>query len=69
MQKLLRELRREFPFAEIQHTRRGHFKLILPNRKIVIVAGSSGDPMFMRHARADIRRQSRTATIKPGETK
>lgn len=65
MKKLMRDLKREFPFAEIELTRGGHYRLRLPNGRVVIVASTPGDPLFLRHARADVRRQMQIPSPKP----
>jgi len=65
MRKLLRELRREFPFAKIEFTKRGHLRLCLPNGKTVLVASTPGCRHHLRHARADVRRQSKAERSQP----
>jgi len=59
--KLERELKREFPFTEIELTGGGHYRLRLPNGQIVIVASTPGHRSFMRNVRRDVRRQMRSA--------
>jgi hypothetical protein len=57
--KIKRELKREFPFAEIEITHRNHYKIRLPNGRVVIAASTPGHRSFMRSVRSDIRRASR----------
>lgn len=59
MKKLLRELKRTFPDAEIRVTGSNHYAVILPNGRVVIVSGSPSHQNFMRNAIADARRQSK----------
>ena len=59
MRKILRELQRTFPDAQITTTGSGHYAVILPNGRVVIVSGSPSHQNFMRHAIADARRQSK----------
>ena len=59
MRKLLRELKREFPFATIETTGGSHYRIRLPNGRVVIVANTPSCRHFLRHARADVRRQSK----------
>jgi hypothetical protein len=57
MRKLLRELRREFPDAKIATTGGNHYRIALPNGRVVIVSTTPSDQNVMRIARADARRQ------------
>jgi hypothetical protein len=57
--KIVRELKREFPFAEIEITRGGHLRLRLPNGRIVIVASTPRRPLSVCHLRTVVRRQMR----------
>ena len=59
MRKILRELKREFPDAEIRITGSNHYAVTLRNGRVVIVSGSPGDLNFMRYAVSDARRQMR----------
>jgi hypothetical protein len=60
MRKLLRELKREFPFATIETTGGSHYRILLPNGRAVIVANTPGCRNYLRNARADVRRQSKS---------
>ena len=64
MKKLLRELKRQFPDAEIRITGSNHYAVALRNGRVVIVSSSPGDQNFMRQAIADARRQ-----LREGESK
>ena len=59
MRKLLRELRREFPFATIETTGSNHYRVTLPSGRVVIVASTPSCRKYLRNARADVRRQMR----------
>ena len=59
MRKLLRELKRTFPDAAVTTTRGNHYRIVLANGAVVIVANTPSDRNFMRHAIADARRQSK----------
>lgn len=48
MRKLERELRREFPFAEVETARSGHLRLRLPNGRMVSTASTLSCPFFLR---------------------
>jgi hypothetical protein len=54
-----RFLKRECPDATVEHRRSGHFKLIMPNGKSVIVACSPSDWRAMKNTRAQIKRAMR----------
>jgi hypothetical protein len=57
MRKIERDLRKEFPFVKIEVTGGGHYRLCLPNGRVVIIAGTPSDRRFLRNARGEIRRQ------------
>jgi hypothetical protein len=66
MRKLLRELRRTFPDAEIRTTGSNHYAVRLPSGRVVIVSNSLSCRFFLHRARADARRLSRS---NPDESK
>jgi hypothetical protein len=55
--KIERELRKEFSFAEISITNHGHYRLRLPNGRIVIAASTPSCWRDMRNLRGEVRRQ------------
>jgi hypothetical protein len=57
MRRILRELRREFPFARIEVTNGGHYRLHLPNGRTVVVASTPSSRFFLHRARADVRKR------------
>jgi hypothetical protein len=57
MRKLLRDLRRAVPQARIEITGKQHIRLVLPNGRSVIVAGTPSCRGTIRIALADVRRQ------------
>jgi hypothetical protein len=57
MRKRLRELRREFPFAEIRVTGSSHYAIVLPNGRMVTTSATPRCRDVMRRVRADVRRQ------------
>jgi hypothetical protein len=59
MRKLLRELRREFPFATIELTSGNHYRLTLPNHRTVIVSSTPSCRNTLRVARSHVRRLSK----------
>jgi hypothetical protein len=65
MRKLLRELKREFPFATIETTGGNHYRIILPNGRVVIVANTPSCRNYLRSTRADVRRQSKQTPSQP----
>ena len=65
MRKLLRDLRREFPFATIETTNGNHYRITLPNGRTVIVAGTPRVRNTLRNARADVRRQMNLSNPHP----
>jgi hypothetical protein len=56
MRKIERELRRAFPFAQIEITNRSHYRLRLPNGRSVFVASTPSCPFWLHNVRADVRR-------------
>jgi hypothetical protein len=60
MRKLERELKRTFPFAEVEITNGGHYRLRLPNGNSVVTPSTPGDQHFLRRARSHVRRQLQT---------
>ena len=58
MRRILRELRQAFPDAAIETTGSNHYRLRLPNGRIVIVASRPGCRRFLRNTRATVRRMS-----------
>ena len=69
MRKILRELKREFPFATIETTGGSHYRIRLPNGGAVIVANTPGCRNYLRNARADVRRQSKKTPSQPSPEK
>ena len=69
MRKLLRELKREFPFATIETTGGNHYRITMPNGRVVIVANTPSCRRFLHNARADVRRQSRKTPSQPSPEK
>jgi hypothetical protein len=61
MRKLLRELKREFPWAKVEIANSGHYRLRLPNGKSVFIAATPSCWHFLSHVRADVKRQMRNA--------
>jgi hypothetical protein len=59
MRKIVRELRREFPGADLEPTGGGHYRLRLPNGRFVIVAASPSSRSFMKYVRATVKRVSK----------
>ena len=57
-----RDLERAFPEAIIKVTSGGHYKLVLPNNRFVIVASTASDWRSMLNARRDVRKQFRMTT-------
>jgi hypothetical protein len=56
--KLERQLRSEFPYADIGHTGSGHFKITLPNGKVVTASATPSDEGHtLRNIRADVKRK------------
>jgi hypothetical protein len=56
MRKIERELRREFPEAEIEITNNSHYRIKLPNGRTVTTSQSPSCPFYLRKVRADVRR-------------
>ena len=56
-QKIIRELRAEFPFAEVSLSNGGHIRLRLPNGRLVFVSATPSDRAFMRHVRRNVKQQ------------
>ena len=67
--KIVRELRREFPDAQIEITNGGHYRLRLPNKRVVIVAATPSCRRFLSQVRADVRRQLAFPNLKEVESK
>ena len=57
MKKIQRDLKREFPFATIEHTSGGHFRIRLPNGRCVFAPTTPGDRRHLANVRADVRRE------------
>jgi hypothetical protein len=57
--KIERELKREFPFAEIGLAGSGHYRLLLPNGYSVFVSSTPSCRAFLNKVRANVRRQLR----------
>lgn len=57
MKKIFRELRREFPFSEIEITNGNHLRLQLPNGRSVFASATPSDRRAMLNTRAEVRRQ------------
>jgi hypothetical protein len=51
MTKHIRELRREFPDTQIEHTSKRHLRLVLPNGESVITPDTPSDWRGMRNLR------------------
>jgi hypothetical protein len=58
-QKLIRELRAEYPNAVITFTRKNHLRVEI-NGVVSIVAGTPSDRRHMHNVRSDIRRKMAT---------
>jgi hypothetical protein len=65
MRKLLRDLRREFPFATIETTNGNHYRVTLPNGRVVIVSNTPSCRNTLRIARSDVRRQLKEGGQRP----
>jgi|KBSSwiStaDraftv2_1062776.scaffolds.fasta_scaffold1841337_2 hypothetical protein len=52
MRKLHRELRREFPQAEIGHLHSGHYRIVLPNGANVFTSATLSCPYFLAQREA-----------------
>jgi hypothetical protein len=65
MKKLMRDLKRQFPFARIELTRGGHYRLRLPNARVVIIASTPSCRHFLRNVRTDVRRQMQIPNPEP----
>jgi hypothetical protein len=62
IRKLERDLKRTFPFATIETTGSNHYRVVLPNGHVVIVAGTPSCRRFMRNVITDVRRQLKEGT-------
>lgn len=56
MKKIRRELQKQFPFAVIESTRGGHYRLRLPNGRSVFTAATPSCWRFWRNVRTDVRK-------------
>ena len=59
MRRILRDLKRTFPGAEIRITGSNHYQIVLPNGRTVVVASTPSSRFFLHRARADVRRLSK----------
>ena len=57
MREIEHELRREFPFASIERTNGGHFRIRLPNGKSVFLPSTPGDRLSLQNTRSEVRRR------------
>lgn len=57
MRKIMRELQREFPFAKIETTSGSHYRIKLPNGRVVFAAATPSCSFYMKNVRADVRRK------------
>ena len=57
MRKLQRELRREFPFAEIETSNGNHFRILLPNGRSVYASSTPSCSSYLHNVRRDVQRQ------------
>jgi hypothetical protein len=57
VRKIEHELKREFPFAAIERTNGGHYRLRLPNGKFVFAPSTPGDRLSLQNTRSEVRRR------------
>jgi hypothetical protein len=60
MRKIVRELRRQFPDVVVEVSNGSHYRLKLPNGRVVMVSATPSDRRFMQNVRSDVRRTERT---------
>jgi hypothetical protein len=60
--RIERELRREFPFAEISVSGSSHYRLRLPNGKLVTTSSTPSCPYWLDNVKRDVKRASETNT-------
>ena len=60
MRKIEHELKRKFPFVQIEITNGGHMRLRLPNGEAVFVGATPSDRRNMYNIRSEIRRRMKT---------
>jgi hypothetical protein len=58
-QKIIRELRREYPGSEIGFTGKGHIKLKLPDGRMFTMAATPSDGNFLKQIKRGIRKYGR----------